>query len=347
MQNYSILSLLRNALSGHQKWQEAWQSPAPKPSYDVIIIGGGGHGLATAYYLAKNHNIHNVAVLEKGHLGSGNVGRNTTIVRSNYLLDGNTQFYEHSLKLWEGLSRDLNFNMMFSQRGIVNLAHSQNQLNTMARRGNAMRMHGIDDTVLLNREQVANFIPNLNMNNERFPIYGGLMQKRAGTARHDAFAWGMARMADALGVDIIENCEVIGFTKNNRGTITGVKTTRGDIGANKVGMAVAGSSTTVADMAGFRLPIESHVLQAFVSEPYKPFLDTVITYGAGHLYISQSDKGGLVFGGDLDFLQFICSTGQYAQSGRCRQRSHHPIPSIKTLKIITPLGWHHGHEHGR
>jgi methylglutamate dehydrogenase subunit A len=300
MAEYSAFSLLRNALSGNKHWQPAWRKPEPKPAYDAIVVGGGGHGLATAYYLATEHGIRNVAVLERGWVGQGNVGRNTTIVRSNYMLPANIRFYEHSMKLWENLSHELNYNVMFSQRGILNLAHTPGQLDDMARRGNAMRHEGVD-AELLSVKQIAKLCPGLDVSGSaRFPIVGGLFQPRAGTARHDAVAWGYARGADRRGVDILENCEVTGFLRDGE-AVTGVRTTRGDIRAGKVGVAVAGMTSHVLAKAGVtNLPIESHVLQAFVSESLKPLIDTVITFGAGHLYVSQSDKGGLVFGGDID-----------------------------------------------
>jgi sarcosine oxidase subunit beta len=299
MARYSVFSLLGNALSGNRKWERVWRSPEPKPAYDVIIIGGGGHGLATAYYLARNHGITNVAVLEKGWLGGGNIGRNTTIVRSNYMLPANAYFYEHSMKLWEGLSQDLNYNVMFSQRGVLNLAHTPSQLDAYARRGNSMRLHGID-AELLDRDQVAKYAPGLDMSQStRFPILGGLLQPRGGTARHDAVAWGLARASDARGVDIIQNCEVTGFDIAN-GKITGVQTSRGQIRAKKVGVVVAGHCTVMSDMAGFRMPIESHPLQAMVSDPVKPVIDVVVMSGAVHCYISQSDKGELVMGAGID-----------------------------------------------
>ncbi|PWK76905.1 sarcosine oxidase subunit beta family protein [Aminobacter sp. AP02] len=305
---YSIFSLAKAALSGHKGWTRAWRDPAPKSHYDVIIIGGGGHGLATAYFLANEYGIRNVAVLEKGWIGSGNAGRNTTIIRSNYGLPGNTGFYEMSMKLWERMEQDLNYNAMVSQRGIINLYHSDAQRDAFARRGNTMRINGID-AELLDAVQIRKELPFLNYDSPRFPIMGGLMQRRGGTARHDAVVWGYARAADQRGVDIIQNCEVTGFVRDPNGKITGVETSRGKISAGKVGMAVAGNTSRVAAMAGMKLPIESHVLQAFVSEAIKPLIPGVITFGAGHFYISQSDKGGLVFGGDLD------GYNSYAQRG--------------------------------
>ena len=309
MAEYSAFSLLKNAFSGNRDWKPAWRKPDPKPSYDVIIVGGGGHGLSTAYYLAKEHGITNVAIVEKGWLGSGNVGRNTTAVRSNYLLPENFRFYEHSMKMWEGLSHDLNYNVMFSQRGVINLAHTPAQLDEYARRGNAMRLEGID-AELLSPARIARLIPGLDMTGSaRFPIVGGLMQWRAGTARHDAVAWGYARGADRRGVDILENCEVTGFLRDGD-RITGVVTTRGEIRAKKVAVAVAGHTGHVMRLAGIdRMPIESHTLQAFVSESLKPFLHTVLSFGMGHFYASQSDKGGLIYGGDLE------GYNSYAQRG--------------------------------
>ena len=334
---YSIASLARNALSQHANWPQAWRSPDPKPSYDVIIIGAGGHGLATAYYLARNHGITNVAVLEKGWLGGGNTGRNTTIVRSNYLLEGNAHFYEWSLKLWHGLSADLNYNVMFSPRGVLNLAHSDAQRDAAMRRGNAMRLNGID-AEWLGLDQVRREVPLLDCSdNQRYPIVGGLMQRRGGIARHDAVAWGYARAADARGVDVLQNCEVTGF-RLERGRVLGVETSRGYIGAGKVGMAVAGHSSHVAAMAGLRLPIETHVLQAFVSEPVKPVLDTVVTYGAGHFYVSQSDKGELVMGGDLDFYNSYAQRGNFAAIEHALVGGLQLFPWMRRLRLMRLWG---------
>ena len=304
---YSGFRVIKEALTGHKGWTPAWRSPEPKEHYDIIIIGGGGHGLATAYYLAKEFKEKSVAVIEKGWIGGGNVGRNTTIIRSNYMLDGNEPFYEFSLKLWEGLEQDFNYNAMVSQRGIINLFHSDAQRDAYVRRGNAMLLNGADAD-LLDADQIRAECPFLNFDNGRFPIKGGLAQRRGGTVRHDAVAWGYARGADSRGVDIIQNCEVRGFRIEN-GVCSGVETSRGFIGAKKVGCAVAGSSGHLLANAGMRLPIESHVLQAFVSEGLKPVIPGVVTFGMGHFYISQSDKGGLVFGGDID------GYNTYAQRG--------------------------------
>ena len=328
---YSAFSLLKQGLAGNRGWGQAWRKPGPRPSYDVIIIGGG-HGLATAYYLAKEHGITNVAVLEKSYLGSGNIGRNTTIIRSNYLHPGNTAFYERSMKLWEGLSQELNFNTMVSQRGILNVFHSDPQRNAYVRRGNAMRLAGVD-AELLTRDQVREYLPFADFDNARFPIRGALMQPRGGTVRHDAVVWGYARAADERGVDIIENCEVTGF-RIEQGRIKGVETNRGFIGASKVGLAVAGSTSRVGALAGLRLPIEAHVIQAFVTEGIKPLIDHVVTFGAGHFYVSQSDKGGLVFGGDIDGYNSYAQRGNLPVVEDVAEGGLALFPNLARLRVL-------------
>ena len=304
---YSGFKIFAQGLTGNKGWKANWRQPEPKDSYDIVIVGGGGHGLATAYYLAKEFSINNVAVVEKGWIGSGNVGRNTTIIRSNYMLPGNEPFYELSMKLWEGFEQDLNYNAMVSQRGILNLYHNDAQRDGFIRRGNAMQLAGAD-AILMGRDEVKEMYPFFDFQSSRFPIRGGLWQKRGGTVRHDAVAWGYARKADQLGVDILQNCEVTGLRLED-GVCKGIETSKGTIMAKNVAVCVAGSSGRVMSMAGLRLPIESHILQAFVSEGLKPVLSGVVTFGAGHFYVSQSDKGGLVFGGDID------GYNSYAQRG--------------------------------
>ena len=337
MQKYSIFSLVKNAFSNHQNWDLAWKDPSPKEEYDVVIIGGGGHGLATAYYLAKEHNITKVAIIEKGWIGGGNIGRNTTIIRSNFMYDANARFNEFGMDLWRNMSQELNFNVMFSPRGIVNLAHSDAQMNAYARRGNSMRLNGID-AELLNRDQIKKMIPMADFSDDvRYPIFGGLAQPSAGTARHDAVAWGYARQADSMGVDIIQNCEVTGFDVE-AGKIKGVRTSRGNIKTKKIGLCVAGSSNVLAEQLNMTLPIETHLLQACVSEPVKPILDGVVTFGAGHFYISQSDKGEMVMGGDLD------GYNSYAQKGNLPTIQHvltggiALFPFLSSLKMLITWG---------
>ncbi len=334
---YSVFALARHALSPDKPWPRAWRSPEPKSSYDVIIVGGGGHGLATAYYLAANHGITNVAVIERNYIGSGNVGRNTTIIRSNYMMDGNTAFFEHSLKLWEGLSHTLNFNAMVSHRGQVVLCHSPAQLDVQSRKGNIMRLNGID-AELLDRGEVMKLLPYLDYSPEaRFPIWGALLQRRAGTVRHDAVAWGYARAASNLGVDIIENCDVTGFVMQD-GRVSGVETSRGRILAEKTGLAVAGHSSHVAAMAGLRLPIETHILQAFVSEPIKPLVHHVVSFGAELFYLSQSDKGGLVFGGHIDGFNTYTQRGQFPKAQTVAECAVSLIPCVSRLRLLRHWG---------
>jgi sarcosine oxidase subunit beta len=333
---FSGWRILREGLSGNKGWQPHWRDAEPKAEYDAIIIGGGGHGLSTAYYLAKEHGITNIAVIEKGYLGGGNVGRNTTIVRANYFLDGNSQFYSHSLKLWENLEQDLNYNVMLSQRGQLMLCHSDGQRDAYARRGNSIVGQG-DDAELLDVAGVRKIAPYLDFENTRFPIYGGLLQKRAGTARHDAVAWGYARGASERGVDLIQQCEVTGIDIEN-GVVRGVQTTRGAIRAKKVGIVVAGRSSQVAAMAGMRLPVEAHVLQAFVTEGLKPVIDNVISFGMGHFYISQSDKGGLVFGGDLDFYASYASRGNLPMVEHVMEAGMTLMPMIGKAKVLRSWG---------
>lgn len=333
---FSGWRVLREGLTGNKGWAPHWRDPEPKPAYDIVIIGGGGHGLSTAYYLAKEHGLSNIAVLEKGYLGGGNVGRNTTIVRANYGLPGNSEFYSHSLKLWEGLEQELNFNVMHSQRGVINLYHSDGQRDAYVRRGNAMVNQG-DDAILLDRAALRRKLPYLDFDNARFPVMGGLYHPRGGTVRHDAVAWGYARGADERGVDLIQNCEVTGIDIDG-GRVSGVQTTRGAIRAKKVAIVVAGRSSLVAAMAGIRLPIESHVLQAFVTEGLKPVIDTVVTFGMGHFYISQSDKGGLVFGGDLDLYASYAARGNLPLVEHVMEAGMALMPMIGKARVLRSWG---------
>lgn len=310
MQKYSVFSLLRNARDHHAGWHEAWRSPAPKPAYDVVIIGGGGHGLATAYYLAKEHGITNVAVIEKGWIGGGNTGRNTTIIRSNYLWDESAAIYEKSLKLYEGLARELNYNVMLSQRGVINLAHTEHDLKELSRRVHAIRLNGIDSEILT-PQQIKDIVPIINIRPDaRYPVLGASIQRRGGVARHDAIAWGYARGADARGVDIIQNCEVTGIRRDGD-RVLGVETAKGFIKTGKIGVVTAGHSSVLAEMAGLRLPIESHPLQAMVSEPIKPVLHSVVMSNTVHVYVSQSDRGELVLGAGIDNYLSYAQRGSF------------------------------------
>jgi sarcosine oxidase subunit beta len=331
---YSALALVRGALARHRNWAPAWRSPEPKAAYDILIIGGGGHGLAAAYYLAKNHGITNVAVVERGWLGGGNTGRNTTVVRSNYLYPESARLYDFALQLYEGLSRELNYNVMLSQRGHVMLAHSRHDLESLARWANAMHMNGIE-AELLTRERVGELIPALDLSPAaRYPVLGGFMQRRGGTARHDAVAWGYARAADALGVDILQECEVTGFTTGAGGRVTGVETPRGRIAAERIGIAAAGHSSVLAKLAGFRLPVTSYALQAMVTEPLKPRLDKVVISPGTGAYVSQSDKGEIVIGGSLDLFPSYAQRGSFAVLQSVVAATLALFPSFSRLRLL-------------
>lgn len=333
---YSLWRLLREGFAGQRGWSRAWAKAEPRAGYQVVIVGGGGHGLATAYYLATEYGIRDVAVVERGPIGLGNVGRNTTIIRSNYFLPDNIRFYEFSLKLWEGLERRLNFNAMVSQRGTLNLFHTEAQRDLMTRRANQMRLLGVDAEAV-SREEVRRLVPLVDPDNGRYPVLGGFLQPRGGTVRHDAVAWGYARGASEAGVDIIEHCEVTGLRREGA-RITGVETTRGPIAADTVCLAVAGHSSVLAAMAGLTLPIESHVLQAFVTEGIKPVLDVVLTYGAGHFYVSQSDKGGLVFGGAIDGYNTYGQRGTLPMAEEVAASAVTLLPGVGRLKILRQWG---------
>jgi sarcosine oxidase subunit beta len=337
MKKYSILSLIRNAFNYHENWQQAWRSPEPKQEYDAVIVGGGGHGLATAYYLAKEHGLRHIAVVEKGWIGGGNTGRNTTIVRSNYLWDEAALLYEKSMKLWEGLSQDLNYNVMFSQRGVMNLGHNLHDLREIERRVRANRLNGIDAEIMT-PVQIKEMVPIIDMSpNARYPILGASFQPRGGVARHDAVAWGFARAADDYGVDIIQNCEVSGIRRDSD-HVTGLETSRGFIKTKKIGVVTAGHSGVLAAMAGLRLPIESHPLQALVSEPLKPVLHTVIMSGAVHGYISQSDKGELVIGAGIDSYTGYGQRGSFQVIEHTLQAIVELFPIFSRVRMLRQWG---------
>ncbi len=337
MEKYSAFSLLKNALSGHRKWPKVWRDADPRPAYDVVIIGGGGQGLATAYYLAKKHGIRNVAVLEKGWLGGGNTGRNTTVVRSNYFYPESTRFFDHSLKLFEGLTRELNYNLMLSQIGVLTLAHSRHEMDMLRRWATAIQVQGVDSE-LLDREQVALEVPIANFAPDaRYPIHGGFIQRRGGVARHDAVAWGYARAADQLGVDIIQNCEVTDIKVVN-GTVKGVETSRGFIAADKVGSAVAGHTSVIGEMAGLRLPIVSQTLQAMVSEPVKPLMHTMVLSPVVHCYVSQSDRGEMVIGGGADMYPSYGQRGNLPSFEETVTATVELFPCLSRMKLMRQWG---------
>jgi heterotetrameric sarcosine oxidase beta subunit len=333
---YSAWRLFVEGLRRQRGWTHAWRKASPRAHYQVVIVGAGGHGLATAYYLASRYGIRDVAVLERGPLGLGNVGRNTTIIRSNYFRPENIRFYDLSLKLWEGLEAELNFNAMVSQRGTLNLFHTEAQRDLFTRRANQMRLLGVD-AVALSRDEVKARVPLVDLDNGRYPVLGGFLQPRGGTVRHDAVAWGYARAAAAAGVDIIEHCEVRGLSLSG-GRITGVTTASGEIAADQVCLAVAGHSSVLASLAGLPLPIESHVLQAFVSEAVKPLIDVVLTYGAGHFYVSQSDKGALVFGGAIDGYNSYAQRGTLPMAEEVAAAAVTLLPGLARLKVLRQWG---------
>jgi len=334
--DYGLLRLLREGIFGHGGWRPAWHKAQPRAHYRVLVIGGGGQGLATAHALATLHGITDVAVLEKGPIGLGNVGRNTTIIRSNYFHPDNVRFYEHSLQLWEQLERTLNFNVMVSQRGTLNLFHTEAQRDLFTRRANGMRLQDVD-AVPLDRKEVKSLVPLVDLDHGRFPVLGGFLQPRGGTVRHDAVAWGYARAASRAGVDIVEHCEVRRIVTAG-GRVTGVETTQGFIGADIVCLAVAGHSSTLASTVGLQLPIESHVLQAFVTEAIKPVLDVVLTYGAGHFYISQSDKGGLVFGGHIDGYNTYGQRGTLPMAEEVAAAGLTLLPGLGRVRVLRQWG---------
>ena len=335
---FNVFNLAKNALSAHRNWPEQWRFPEPKAAYDVIIIGAGGHGLGTAYYLAKEHGIRNIAVLEKGWLGGGNTGRNTTIIRSNYLWEESQGLYEHSVKLWENLSQELNYNVMYSARGVMMLAHTVHDIQVFKRHVHANRLQGIDNE-WLTPQQAKEFCPILNIeDNMRYPILGAALQRRGGTARHDAVAWGYARAASAMGVDIIQNCEVKGIRRDTNGAVTGVETTKGFIGTKKIGVVAAGHTSVIMQMADVQMPLESYPLQALVSEPIKPIMPCVVMSNTIHAYMSQSDKGELVIGAGTDAYTSYSQTGGLHITTHTLDAICELFPSVRRLRMLRNWG---------
>jgi sarcosine oxidase, subunit beta len=337
MQPFSALSLILRGLTGQRGWQPQWRSPEPRAAYDALIIGGGGHGLGAAYYLASEHGLSNVAVLEKGWIGGGNTGRNTTIIRSNYLFSESAALYNHALKMWEGLALALNYNVMFSPRGVMMLAHTVHDAQVFKRHVHANRAAGVDNAWLTPEEAKA-FCPPLNIGDIRYPVLGAALQRRGGTARHDAVAWGYARAADAHGVDIIENCEVTGILKDERGHVAGVHTSRGLIRAARIGVACAGNTSVVMKLAGVQLPLESYPLQALVSEPVKPVFPCVVMSNTIHAYISQSDKGELVIGAGTDAYTSYTQRGGLHITSHALEAICELFPMFRRLKMLRSWG---------
>ena len=338
MQRFSAFSLFRQGLGGHKGWKPQWRNATPKPSYDAIIVGGGGHGLGAAYYLAKSFGMRNIAVVEKGWIGGGNTGRNTTIIRSNYLFDESAALYDHALKMWEGLSQELNYNVMFSQRGVMMLAHNIHDVQVFKRHVHANRINGVDNE-WLTPEQAKEFCPPLNIErNMRYPVLGAALQRRGGTARHDAVAWGYARAADALGVDIIENCEVTGIRRDASGAVSGVETNRGFIASKRVGVSAAGHTSVVLGMAGVRLPLESYPLQALVSEPVKPIFPCVVMSNTIHAYMSQSDKGELVIGAGTDAYTSYTQRGGLHIATHTLEAICELFPQFRRMRMLRSWG---------
>jgi sarcosine oxidase subunit beta len=337
MQRFSALSLLKRGLSGQRGWTPQWRRPEPKRGYDAIIVGGGGHGLGAAYYLAKEHGLNNIAVVEKGWIGGGNTGRNTTVIRSNYLFDESAALYDHSLKMWENLSQELNYNVMFSPRGVMMLAHTVHDEQVSKRHVHANRANGVDNEWLTARE-AKEFCPPLNIGNIRYPVTGAALQRRGGTARHDAVAWGYARAADALGVDILENCEVTGIRRDANGAVAGLETTRGVIESRKIGVSAAGNTSVVMKMAGVQLPLESYPLQALVSEPIKPVFPCVVMSNTVHAYVSQSDKGELVIGAGTDAYNSYTQRGGLHISNHALEAVCELFPAFRRLRMLRNWG---------